>query len=213
MNTQLDHEYGVSPEAGTLRLERTLPGPIERVWAYLTESEKRGKWFASGPMELKPGGKITFHFHHSQLAPDSGPPPEKYKDCEGMTSYGRVIRCEPPHLLSFMWGEEQGDESEVTFELSDRNGDVLLVLTHRWLVLPADGMFMWEFLLTCLTAASRSHFGLSSKFWKPSTISGCRRQNNHPRFKIAVATWRATAMIVQDGFTPGAVGNKLESAT
>jgi hypothetical protein len=30
-----------------------------------------------------------------------------------------------------MWGEEQGDESEVTFELSDRNGDVLLVLTHR----------------------------------------------------------------------------------
>ena len=131
MNTQLDHEYGVSPEAGTLRLERTLPGPIERVWAYLTESEKRGKWFASGPMELRPGGKITFHHHNSKLVPDSGPPPEKYKECEGMTSYGRVIRCEPPHLLSFTWGEDQGDESEVTFELSDRNGEVFLVLTHR----------------------------------------------------------------------------------
>ena len=88
MNTQLDHEYGVSPEAGTVRLERTLPGPIERVWAYLTESEKRGKWFGSGPMELRPGGNITFHFHNSKLAPDSGPPPENYKECEGMTSFG-----------------------------------------------------------------------------------------------------------------------------
>jgi len=38
-------------------------------------------------------------------------------------------------------------------------------------------------------------------------------QTNHPRLKIPVATWRASAMIVQDGFTPGAVGNKLESAT
>jgi len=48
-----------------------------------------------------------------------------------MTSSGRVTRCEPPHLLSFTWGEEQGDESEVTFELADRGGEVLLVLTHR----------------------------------------------------------------------------------
>lgn len=135
MNTQLDQrtedEYGVSPEAGTVRLERTLPGPIERVWAYLTESEKRAKWFAAGPMELRPGGEITFHFQNSKLAPGSEPVPEKYKECEGMTSTGRVIRCEPPHLLSFMWGEEQGDESEVTFELTDRNGEVFLVLTHR----------------------------------------------------------------------------------
>lgn len=131
MNTKLDHEYGVSPEAGTVRLERTLPGPIERVWAYLTESEKRAKWFASGPMELRPGGKITFQHNNSKLAPDSGPTPEKYKEYEGMTSNGRVTRCEPPHVLSFIWGEEQEDESEVTFELSDRNGEVLLVLTHR----------------------------------------------------------------------------------
>ena len=129
--TQLVDEYGVSPEAGTVRLERTLPGPIERVWAYLTESEKRGKWFASGSMELRAGGKITFHFHNSKLAHDPEPPPEKYKECEGMTSNGRIIRYEPPHLLSFMWEEDQGDESEVTFELTDRNGEVFLVLTHR----------------------------------------------------------------------------------
>ena len=124
-------EYGIAPEAGTVRLERMLPGPIERVWAYLTESEKRGKWFASGPMELRAGGKLEFHFHNSDLTPHPEKTPERYKDCENMTSNGRVTRCEPPNLLSFNWGEERGDESEVTFELTDRDGEVLLVLTHR----------------------------------------------------------------------------------
>ncbi|MGH9966319.1 MAG: SRPBCC family protein [Pyrinomonadaceae bacterium] len=124
-------EYGIATEAGTVRLERVLPGPIERVWAYLTESEKRGKWFASGPMELRVGGRLEFHFHNSDLTPHGEPTPERYKECEGMVSNGRVTRCEPPHLLSFTWGEELGDESEVTFELADREGQVLMVLTHR----------------------------------------------------------------------------------
>ena len=38
-----------------VRLVRTLPGPIERIWDYLTDSEKRSRWFAGGPMELRPG--------------------------------------------------------------------------------------------------------------------------------------------------------------
>jgi uncharacterized protein YndB with AHSA1/START domain len=124
-------EYGTSPEAGTVRLERMLPGPIERVWAYLTESDKRGKWFASGPMELRTGGKLEFHFHNSKLAPDGEPTPERFKQYEGMTSNGRVTGCEPPHLLRFTWSDEPGDESEVTFELSRRDQEVLMVLTHR----------------------------------------------------------------------------------
>ena len=126
-------EYGevIGPRA--IRLERLLPGPIERVWSYLTESEKRKKWFAEGPMELRPGGKIEFHFHNSELAPDGEHTPERFEKYEGMVSPGRVIRCEPPHVLSFMWGEESGDESEVTFELSERDDKVQLVLTHRQL--------------------------------------------------------------------------------
>lgn len=124
-------EYGVATEARTVRLERVLPGPIERVWAYLTESEKRGKWFASGTMELREGGRLEFHFHNSDLAPHSEPTPERFKECEGMVSSGRVTRCEPPNLLAFMWGEEQGDNSEVTFELAEQGQKVLMVLTHR----------------------------------------------------------------------------------
>ena len=33
-------------EPGTVKLERLLPGPVERVWAYITESDKRA------PLEL-----------------------------------------------------------------------------------------------------------------------------------------------------------------
>ncbi len=126
-------EYGEAIEARTVRLERLLPGPIERVWAYLTESEKRKKWFAEGPMELRPGGKIEFIFHNSELAPEGEQTPERFKQYEGMVSSGRVVRVEPPRLLSFMWAEDSGEESEVTFELAERGDQVQLVLTHRQL--------------------------------------------------------------------------------
>ena len=43
--------YGVLTEPATLRIERLLPGPIERVWAYLTESDLRRKWLAAGEMQ------------------------------------------------------------------------------------------------------------------------------------------------------------------
>lgn len=125
-------EYGVVTEPATVRIERVLPGPIERVWSYLTDSEKRGKWFASGPMDLRPGGPVELHFKHADLSPHKEPVPEKYKQYdEGVISYGHVTRCEPPRLLSYGWGEESGNKSEVTFELTPHDGKVLLVVTHR----------------------------------------------------------------------------------
>jgi hypothetical protein len=75
--------------------------------------------------------RLEFHFHNSDLAPEDEPTPERFKQYEGMTSMGRVTRCEPPHLLRFTWSEEPGDDSEVTFELADRDEKVHLVLTHR----------------------------------------------------------------------------------
>jgi uncharacterized protein YndB with AHSA1/START domain len=113
---------------GTLRFERLLPGPIERVWAYLTESEKRGTWLASGPMEPRVGGKFELNFLHASLSPVVEPTPERFKDMEGSCSFtGVVTRCEPPHVLSYTWA---GD-SEVTFELSSEGDMVRLALTHR----------------------------------------------------------------------------------
>jgi uncharacterized protein YndB with AHSA1/START domain len=124
-------EFGVVPEARTLRIRRVLPGPIERVWAFLTESEKRAKWLASGPMELHVGGRVELTFHHSSLAACPEPTPEKYRKHEGTGIEGRITRCEPPSLLSFTWGKGRGEHSEVTFELTPAGEDVVLVLTHR----------------------------------------------------------------------------------
>jgi uncharacterized protein YndB with AHSA1/START domain len=124
-------KYGTVVGPGEVRFERILPGPIERLWAYLTEPEKRAKWFAIGPMELRPAGKVEFVFYNSKLSHQKEPVPEKYQKFEGYTTTGEVTRCEPPRLLSFLWQQEQGVETEVTFELSSRGKEVLLVLTHR----------------------------------------------------------------------------------
>jgi uncharacterized protein YndB with AHSA1/START domain len=121
------NEYGIDTEAGAVRFERLLPGPIERVWAYLTDPAKRATWLAAGPMELRVGGRVELNFHHADLSAEKTPP-ERYKNLEGgHTLLGQVTRCEPPRLLSYTWAEW----GEVTFELTPRGKDVLLVLTHE----------------------------------------------------------------------------------
>jgi uncharacterized protein YndB with AHSA1/START domain len=121
-------EFGVVPEARMLRIRRVLPGPIERVWAHLTESDKRAKWLASGPMELNVGGRVELTFRNSDLSPHE-PIPDEYKKREGASWEGRITQCEPPRLLGYTWG--RGEQSEVTFELTPAGEEVILVLTHR----------------------------------------------------------------------------------
>src|SRR5688500_3227888 len=111
----------------TVRIERTLPGPIERVWAFLTESEKRKRWFAGGDFELRAGGATTLVFDHGNLS-DEKETPEKYRQFQGYRSSGRVLACQPPRLLTITW---EDDGSEVSFELSPQGKEVKLVLTHR----------------------------------------------------------------------------------
>jgi uncharacterized protein YndB with AHSA1/START domain len=111
-----------------VRLIRTLPGPIERVWDYLTDPAKRARWFAGGVCEQKVGGKNDLVFQHKQLSPHEEPP-EQYQQMNdaGFTMPSTILRCEPPRLLSYSFD----DASEVTFELTPQGQDVLLVLTHR----------------------------------------------------------------------------------
>ena len=113
----------------TLHFERLLPGPIKKVWDYLTDSELRGRWFASGITELKPKGKIEFHFKHDHLSDEKDPIPEKYAEhAEGSKSEGEVIEVNAPYLLKYSWG----DDGIVTYKLTEReNNQVLLELTHE----------------------------------------------------------------------------------
>lgn len=129
MSASLAERHGVITEAGTIVFERILPGPIERVWEYLTDSEKRGRWLGSGPMEPFVGGKVELVFRNGELSPVKEPTPERYKamgDCP--TVHGEVTQWRKPHCLSFLWGD---GGSEVTFELKSKGDDVMLTLTHR----------------------------------------------------------------------------------
>ncbi|HIE1062756.1 TPA: SRPBCC family protein [Serratia marcescens] len=127
------NDYGMIIEPGTLRIQRLLPGPIERVWAYLTESDKRATWLAAGAMKLENGAPLELEFRNSDLAGEHEPPPAKYKQHGGCVSNRGHITCLfPPRLLSFTWAEQdQGRPSEVTFELTEQANAVLLTVTHR----------------------------------------------------------------------------------
>ena len=62
--------YGVLTEPATLTIRRVLPGPIERVWAYLTESGLRRQWQGSGDVsfELEPkGDEVLLTLTHRRL--------------------------------------------------------------------------------------------------------------------------------------------------
>lgn len=124
-------KYGELIDATTVRFERLLPGPIERVWAHLVESEKRALWLCAGKTELQVGGHVEMLFHNASLSSQTDTdPPEKYKELpERMAYSGKVTRCDPPHVLAHTWEDDDG-ESEVCYELSDKRDKVLLVLTH-----------------------------------------------------------------------------------
>jgi uncharacterized protein YndB with AHSA1/START domain len=122
------HEYASRLAADTVRLERLLPGPLERVWSFLTESDQRARWLAGGHMELKAGGKVELNFAHQQLSHE--PTPAKYRDLP-MSFTGKVLRCVPPQLLEFTWLESHGQHSVVLWELAPRGDRVLFTITHR----------------------------------------------------------------------------------
>ncbi|TVQ02327.1 MAG: SRPBCC family protein [Balneolaceae bacterium] len=126
------NNHGIFPEPGTVRFERILPGPVERIWDYLTKSELKAKWLSAGDVAPQVGGKVEFRFRHSELSDTDDPIPEKYKHMQDGTYFeGRVTAWEPYRLLRYTWGEETGEVSEVTYELIPReNNKVLLVLTH-----------------------------------------------------------------------------------
>jgi uncharacterized protein YndB with AHSA1/START domain len=129
--SQDNEKHGTSTAPGEVRIERWLPGPAERVWAYLTDSRKRGTWLATGEMEPRVGGRVEHVFRHADLSHEKVPPAPYEAYAEGHTMHGTILRYEPPRLLSYTWGE--GDEaSDVTFEVEPQpNGEVLLTVTQR----------------------------------------------------------------------------------
>ena len=106
-------EMGTIVEPSVLRFERELPGPIERVWAYLTESDKLPQWFSAGVVTPRKGGEMQLEM--------------------GMS--GTVTVWDPPHVLEYTWNEPEREsipvfDALVRWELRAAGERVHLTLTH-----------------------------------------------------------------------------------
>ena len=117
--------YGVLTEPATLKIQRLLPGPIERVWAYLTESDLRRQWMASGEMEMKVGAPFELVWRNDELSNPPGRRPAGFAEEQRMQS--RITELDPPRKLSITW---QGS-GDVSFELERQGSEVLLTVIHR----------------------------------------------------------------------------------
>ena len=109
-------EDGHLTKAAMVRFERLLPGPIERVWEFLTDTRRLPEWFGDGTIEPRAGGAVTIMGGHVR---------------------GIVTQWQPPHRLAYSWNvfnpdeeESRYPESSLTIELQPRGEDVLLTLTH-----------------------------------------------------------------------------------
>lgn len=131
---------------GTLRFERVLPAPAERVWQYLTDPDCLEQWLAPGSIEQKFGGKVEFDFS-SEAAAETG---ESESNISGVVAF-----IDPLRTITFSWnGADTNLQSSVCFQVSQDNDQTSLVITHSQLPHGALHQFMaaWHTRLDILKA-------------------------------------------------------------
>jgi uncharacterized protein YndB with AHSA1/START domain len=126
-----------------VRFERLLPGPIEQVWAHLTEPARLPAWFGEdSAIEPRAGGVVRLMGGHIR---------------------GVVTQWRPPTRLIYTWNVfDEGDppdavsaypESYPTFDLAAEGGQVRLTFTHFPLLdrfMPQNAMG-WHTMLDILS--------------------------------------------------------------
>jgi uncharacterized protein YndB with AHSA1/START domain len=117
--------YGVLTEPATLKIQRLLPGPIERIWAYLTDGNLRRQWLAAGEMEMKVDAAFELVWRNDELANPPGQRPPGFPDEHRMQS--RITKIDPPRKLAIAWN----GSGDVSFELEPKGDAVLLTVIHR----------------------------------------------------------------------------------
>jgi uncharacterized protein YndB with AHSA1/START domain len=132
-----------SPRRRWVRFERIQPGPIERVWEFLTDPGKLPGWFGEGTIEPRPGGAVSLMGGHVR---------------------GVVTQWQPPRRLAYTWsvfgpGERVSPypESYLTVELEPRGSAVALTLTHLPVLerFEKQNAMGWHTFLDMLSAALR----------------------------------------------------------
>ncbi len=129
--------------AHMVRFDRLLPGPVEKVWAALTDTRWLPGWYGSGGIEPQAGGKVELMGGHIR---------------------GVVTQWAPLQKLAYTWnvfnpGDEVSPypESYLTVTLAPQESAVALTLEHlpvmeRFVKLNAMG---WHTYLDMVDAAVR----------------------------------------------------------
>src|SRR5215213_9126262 len=111
---------GAFLDSKTFRLERILPGPIERVWRSLTTPDLLATWFAEADLEPRVGGCVELRIAIEQV-------PER--KLSGHVARGEVIAFDPPRTFEYTWNDENGRDGRARFELTPAEKDVRLAFT------------------------------------------------------------------------------------
>ena len=89
--------HGKLTDGTTLRMQRGLPGRIERVWSYLTDSDLRRQWLAAGTMTLQAGATFELVWRNDELSASAAERPD------GFSAESRAIcrfeEVEPPRRM------------------------------------------------------------------------------------------------------------------
>jgi uncharacterized protein YndB with AHSA1/START domain/predicted Ser/Thr protein kinase len=114
----------------TIRLEQTVPAPVEKVFAAWTRPEEMTRWYAPSDdfttpiaeVDLHVGGKFKVGMKH------------KDREHPNVVS-GQYCRIEPPHGLAFTWAWESpradDHETQVTLEFRPNAGSTNVTLIHE----------------------------------------------------------------------------------
>jgi len=140
-------EKGEMSTVPCVTFTRVLPGPIERVWAFITDASLLPQWFGEGGrIEPRQGGVVSIAGGHIR---------------------GLVTQWQPPKKLVYTWNVFDANapadavsaypESYPTFELEARGADVVLTFTHFPILarfVPQNAMG-WHTMLDIVSAGLR----------------------------------------------------------
>jgi uncharacterized protein YndB with AHSA1/START domain len=100
-----------------IRFFRRLPGPMERVWAHLTQPDNLAGWYDAGSsIEPREGGALVLNGGHIRGVVTKWRAPVKFAHTWNVFGPGETASAYP--------------ESYLTLDLAAEAGEVLLTLTH-----------------------------------------------------------------------------------
>ena len=100
-----------------LQFRRTLPGPIQRVWAHVTEPAQLSGWYDAGSLiEPREGGAVALNGGHIRGVVTQWRPHVRFAHSWNVFGPGELVSPYP--------------ESYLTLELAEAGAGVDLTLTH-----------------------------------------------------------------------------------